>query len=72
MTVFEKEPVEEADGRIISSVRNTISGIALAVELVKVTGELVFVGTMFLAGGVGVQLLTMLVSEAGSMMEAIK
>lgn len=52
--VFEKELVEEVDGRIIFFVRNIIFGIVLVVEFVKVIGELVFVGIMFLVGGVGV------------------
>ena len=62
--------VEEAVARIVSLVTTTGSGVAFVVELVAGVDVSVLVGMICLTGGVGVQLLIILVTDTGSKMEA--
>ena len=70
MTGAVEAVVEDAVACKVSLVTTTGSGAAFVVELVAGVDVLVLVGTICLTGGVGVQLLIILVEDTGSKMEA--
>lgn len=70
MTGAVEAVVEEVVACNVSLVTTTGSGVTFVVELVAEVDVLVLVGTICLTGGVGVQLLIILVADTGSKMEA--
>ena len=70
MTGAVEAVVEEVVACNVSLVTTTGSVVAFVIELVAEVDVLVLVGTICLTGGVGVQLLIILVADTGSKMEA--